>query len=168
MSKRLIYISVLAASAGLALHQAGLAQDSKLSAQDRSFMMEAAKGGMMEVQMGHLGHERASSPAVKELAQRLTADHTMASQELMALAKQKGVTLPPDKKSPMPAGLSSRTGADFDREFTRMAVTDHEKDIATFEKEASSGSDQDVKAWASKTLPTLHAHLDAAKAIPAK
>jgi uncharacterized protein DUF4142 len=37
--------------------------------------------------------------------------------------------------------------------------------IAEFEKEANSGRDPDVKAWASKTLPTLRAHLDGAKAL---
>ena len=46
-----------------------------------------------------------------------------------------------------------------------MAVSDHEKDIAEFEKEASSGTNGDVKAWASKTLPVLRAHLEAARAL---
>lgn len=40
--------------------------------------------------------------------------------------------------------------------------TEHEKDIAAFEKQANdkgSAEDADVKAWAEKTLPTLKEHL---------
>jgi putative membrane protein len=36
---------------------------------------------------------------------------------------------------------------------------DHKNDIAEFQKEAKSGDDRDVKAWAAKTLPTLQGHL---------
>jgi len=130
--------------------------------------MEAAKGGMMEVQMGHMGQEKGTSSGVKALAKQLVDDHTKANDELMSLAKQKGITLPADNAPAMPKGLNGKSGDDFDREFARMAVDDHQKDIAAFEKEANSGTDPDLKAWASKTLPTLHSHLDAAKALPAK
>jgi putative membrane protein len=42
-----------------------------------------------------------------------------------------------------------------------MMVTDPEKTVASFEKEAKSGTDADVKSFASKTLPTLKKHLKA-------
>jgi len=45
-------------------------------------------------------------------------------------------------------------------------IDDHSKVIAAFEKEIASGSDPDVKAWASKTLPTLREHLSEARALP--
>ena len=66
------------------------------SAQDRKFMMDAAKGGMMEVNAGKLALKSGSSAATKSFGQRLIDDHTKANNELMALAKQKGVTLPSD------------------------------------------------------------------------
>jgi putative membrane protein len=125
------------------------------------FMEDAAKGGMHEVHMGHLGIERGQSQAVKGFSQRLINDHTMANQELAALAKQKGVSLPGDVSIP----LAVKSGADFDKEFGRAMIEDHQKDISAFEKEASSGSDPDVKNWASKTLPTLRAHLAEAQAL---
>ncbi len=137
----------------------------KLSSQDRKFMMDAATGGMMEVQMGHMGQEKGSSQGVKSFSQRLIDDHTKANNELKTLAQQKGVTLPPDNPSTISKKLSSKTGIAFDQEFARMAVADHQKDIAAFEKEASFGSDPDVKAWAIAALPTLRGHLDTAKAL---
>jgi len=138
-----------------------------LSEQDRQFIQEAAKGGMREVHMGRLGLERGMSLEVKGLSQRLVNDHDNGNKELAALAKQKGVTLPGDDAqmvNSMP--IANTSGADFDKEFARIMVEDHEKDIAAFEKEASSGSDPAIKNWASKTLPTLRAHLDEAKALP--
>ena len=62
--------------------------------------------------------------------------------------------------------IASKNGTEFDREYARMMVEDHQKDIAAFEREASSGSDPDVKAFAMETLPTLRAHLQAAQTLP--
>ena len=42
-------------------------------------------------------------------------------------------------------------------------VQDHKKDIAEFQKEANSGSDPDIKNFASQTLPTLQHHLQLAQ-----
>jgi putative membrane protein len=138
-----------------------------LSAQDRMFMENAAKGGMQEVHMGRLGIERGQSEAVKGLCQRLINDHNTANKDLEALAKQKGVTLPADDAKVVSSiPLATKSGSDFDQEFVKMIVEDHQKDIAAFEKEASSGSDPDLKNWASKALPTLRAHLTEAQAIP--
>ena len=57
-------------------------------------------------------------------------------------------------------------GAAFDREYARMMVKDHEEDVALFRKEAQSGKDADLKAYAQKTLPTLEEHLQMAKQLP--
>ena len=137
-----------------------------LSDQDQKFLQNAAKGGMMEVHMGQLGLERGGSPAVKALSQHLVNDHNAANKELTALAKQKGVSLPGDDAR-MAASISfaSKSGGEFDKAFASAAVEDHQKDIAEFEKEASSGTDPDLKNWASKTLPTLRAHLAEAQAL---
>jgi putative membrane protein len=47
-------------------------------------------------------------------------------------------------------------------------VKDHREDIAEFQKEANSGDDSDVKAFAAKTLPTLQEHLKLAQETDAK
>jgi len=155
------------AAAVLALASFSSMAAQNLSEQDQKFVQDAAKGGMMEVHMGQLGMERGASPAVKSLSQHLINDHKAANQELAALAKQKGVSLPGDDAQ-MAASMpfANKTGDDFDKAFARSAVEDHQKDIAEFEKEASSGNDPDLKNWASKTLPTLRAHLAEAQSLP--
>src|ERR1700692_2808049 len=63
-------------------------------ASDQHFMMNAAQGGMAEVQLGTLAREHASSQAVKDFGQRMIDDHSKAGDELKALAAQNNVTLP--------------------------------------------------------------------------
>ena len=141
------------------------AHGQQLSAQDRTFIEDAAKGGVREVYMGHLGIERGQSQAVKGFSQRLINDHNMANQELATLAKKKGVMLPGNDAKMISMPLEIKSGADFDKEFARAMIEDHQKDISMFEKETSSGNDPDVKNWASKVLPTLRAHLAEARAL---
>src|ERR1700739_5050393 len=65
-----------------------------LSGGDKTFATEAADGGLAEVQLGQLALQKASSPQVKEFAQRMVTDHTQANQELMQLATSENLTLP--------------------------------------------------------------------------
>lgn len=129
---------------------------------DSAFIMKAAQGGMAEVELGNLAKEHASSSDVKDFGQKMVDDHGKANDELKALAGQKNVTLPTavDAKSKaMMDKMSKMNGGAFDRAYVKDMVADHKQDIAEFKKEANSGKDPDVKAWASKTLPTLENHL---------
>ncbi|MEP6810296.1 MAG: DUF4142 domain-containing protein [Chthoniobacterales bacterium] len=126
---------------------------SKLSADDRTFIMDAAKGGMDEVQMGKMAEQKGKSADVKNIGKTMVTDHSKANNELMTLAKTKGVKVDSHAK------MEKMSDANFDSAYLNEMVKDHEKDIADFEKEAKNGSDPEVKAWAKKTLPTLKKHL---------
>lgn len=142
------------------------ARGADLTSQDRKFMEEAAKGGMMEVHMGHLAVSQGMDPAVKKFGERMVKDHTKANHEFADLAKKKSLTLPPDDPNMVDKSLAKKTGADFDKAYGKDMVKDHEDDIAAFEKEVNSGTDPDIKKLASKTLPTLRSHLAEAKTLP--
>jgi putative membrane protein len=47
-------------------------------------------------------------------------------------------------------------------------VSDHVKDVNAFKRQSTSGKDPDLKAWATKTLPTLEEHLKLARETNAK
>jgi len=129
---------------------------------DHKFAMAAAMGGMMEVELGRLAAEKGASDEVRQFGQRMVDDHTKANEELMQLASSKGMTLPtaPDPKHASETQkLSALTGEKFDREYVKMMVKDHKKDVGEFQKEASRGADPDLKAFASRTLPTLQEHM---------
>jgi len=141
----------------------------KMSSADRKFVLAAAHGGMAEVELGQLATKNGSSDAVKQFGQRMVEDHGKANEELKQLAAGKGITLPTslDKKHKQTYSHMSRlTGQNFDHAYAADMVKDHQKDVSEFEKEATSGTDPDVKAWAAKTLPTLQEHLRMAQSLP--
>ena len=140
-----------------------------MSSQDRNFLMDAAMGGMMEVELGRLATTNGTSEAVKQFGQRMVDDHSKANAELMSLATTKGITLPTEldeKHRAHVTKLSSLTGADFDREYSKMMLSDHKKDVAAFERQSARGADTDLKTFATNTLPTLREHLQIAGALP--
>jgi putative membrane protein len=134
-----------------------------LSAKDKSFMKEAAQGGMMEVDMGKMAQQKGKSADVKKIGSTMVADHSKANAELMAIAKKKGVDLSKEK-----AKMEHLNDATFDKEYINAMVKDHEKDLSAFQAEAKNGSDADVKAFASKTSAVIKKHLDMVKAAQAK
>lgn len=139
-----------------------------LAKDDSTFVMKAAMGGMMEVQAGNMAQTNAMNDRVKSFGMMMVNDHTKANSELMALASGHGMTvptdLPPDMKKHGDAMMKMQ-GKNFDSHYMSMMLNDHKKDIALFEKQAKSGADADLKAFAEKTLPTLKMHLDSAQAI---
>lgn len=61
--------------------------------------------------------------------------------------------------------LQKLSGAEFDREYMKHMVADHEKTVSDFKKQAGSGKDPELKGFAAKTLPTLQEHLDMAQKL---
>lgn len=148
-----------------------LAADSKVDMSDKSFMNDAAEGGIAEVNAGQAAQSKSSNPDVKAFGEHMVTDHTKANEELKALAATKSVELPTSPSLVQQAKaklLDRKSGADFDSSYADLMVTDHKKTVKLFEKEASEGDDADVKAFASKTLPTLKMHLKMAEELKAK
>ena len=61
--------------------------------------------------------------------------------------------------------LAKLSGAEFDRAYVREMVAGHKKAVDAFTMESTSGKDNDVKAWATKTLPTVREHLPMIESI---
>src|SRR2546421_6136272 len=131
----------------------------KLSVADKAFMMNAAKGGMMEVEWGKLAAQNGQNADVKKFGNRMVTDHSKANSELMALAKEEGVSLPAAKS---PGKWKS------DKDYMDMMVKDHQADLAEFQKEAQSGTDPDLKKFAEKYSKVVSAHLKLAQETQGK
>ncbi len=61
--------------------------------------------------------------------------------------------------------LQRLSGAAFDREYVKDMVRDHEEDVKEFQKEANNGQNEQIKSFASRTLPVLQEHLSRIKSI---
>jgi putative membrane protein len=129
-------------------------KSSSLSAQDKTFIKKAAKGGLMEVAMGNMAEQNAKSDDVKSFGKRMVTDHSKANEELKGIAEKKGVTI--SDKEPTEKWTSDKT-------YMNAMVKDHEKDLSEFREEASKGSDPDVKKFADDTAKVIQEHLDLAK-----
>jgi putative membrane protein len=134
-----------------------------------TFVKQAAQGGMTEVELGKVAQSKAQDPAVRKFAEDMVKDHSEANEELAALAKGKGLTVPSSLDAEHKAivqKLSAKSGADFDAAYSKQMVEDHDKTLALFQG-ATKSSDLDVAAFAKKTLPTLKEHRQMADKLPA-
>ncbi len=138
---------------------------------DSEFAVKAASGGMTEVELGRMAQQKAQNAEVKKFAAQMVEDHSKANEELKALAASKNITLPTapgeDHRKDIDE-IAKLSGADFDKKYISFMKEDHEEDVKEFRKAADDAKDPDLKAFASKTLPTLQMHLDMVTALDKK
>jgi len=142
-----------------------------LTAPEKEFLANAGRGGMLEVQLGNLATQKASSTDVKQFGERMATDHSHLGQKLQQLASNLNVTLPQDLKPEQQAVVSrleKLSGKAFDREYMKQMVNDHVKDISEFERAGSQATNVDIKQFVSEALPTLREHLKLAREISGK
>jgi len=154
-------------AAGLGAQQRGEQQAGSIKA-DSAFIMEAASGGMMEVQLGQLAQKQATSSAVKQFGQRMVTDHSKANKQLEKVASQGGLTPPAElmpKHQQAVSQLSSKSGSEFDKAYMSEMVKDHAEDVRKFEDASKSAHSEAVGKFAKQTMPTLEKHLSLAKRV---
>lgn len=135
-----------------------------------NFWNEAAQGGLAEVALSNLALQRSQNEPVRQFAQEMVTAHTAANNELMSLATGKNVTLPTSmdaKHQSAMTKLSGKAAGDFDRDYMKTMVKDHEKIVKLFQDQSQNGTDANAKAWAAKTLPALQSRLQMARSVNA-
>lgn len=130
---------------------------------DKSFLESAAKAGMEEVAVSQTALPHLANAQVKEFATMMVSDHSGANQELATLAARKGVTLPTKQKDTDKWEKKKEKG--YDEDYMEKMVKDHKEAVELFTKASKKSDDSDVQAFATKTLPTLEAHLAKAKEL---
>jgi putative membrane protein len=134
---------------------------------DQKFIEDAIQGNLAEVQIGQLAQQKTQSDEVKSYGEMLVTDHQANNEKAKQVANQIGVS-PPNESAKQNADydkLAKLSGAAFDREFAKMTVMDHKKDVAKFQREAKKVRGP-LGDYASETLPTLKKHLQAAEKLP--
>src|SRR5215213_7547198 len=102
-----------------------------LSKDDSAFVMEAAVGGLMEVQAGQLAQQNAQNQRVKDFGGMMVTDHSKANDELKSYAAGHGITLPTDlpaDKQKHIDAMKNMKGAAFDKHYISMMLDDHKED----------------------------------------
>jgi putative membrane protein len=138
---------------------------------DQKFVDMAAQTDMLEAHLGQMAADQAAGQDVKDYAQMLVTDHTANYQQLTVLAAKDGFTIPKGLDAAhdrMIAPFEKLKGAAFDSRYIHEMIAGHTEAIGVFTKEAADAQNEDLKAYASATLPTLHKHLDSAKDLEKK
>lgn len=137
---------------------------SKTDHKTTAFLKDAVRDNEAEIAMADLALSKAQNAELKSFAQQLKTDHSQAQTQLTTLAQTHGVAVDLKAEHKM-TKLEKLSGADFDKEFVLMALKDHQKDIAKYEKAAKDVQASDVKSFAQQTLPKLQQHLQHAATV---
>ena len=141
-------------------HAAATAAKDALDQEDKTFVKEAAIGGMAEVELSRIA-QKSENADVKRFADRMIQDHTKANEQLTSIATGLGVDLPKTLDSEherMREKLQTLHGKAFDDQYMHGMVEDHNKAVKLFQQEQRSGRNTELKQFAQKTLPTLEEH----------
>ena len=149
-------------SAGASSMGTEMRSSGKLNSADEKLLKELAQANLTEINAGKMAEQKSDNAEVKTFAQKMITDHSKSLDELKQIAQAKGVSLPnePDSKQlAMEKKLSALSGAQFDRQYIDQSGRRAHRDTHRLLQRASSrAEDADLKAYASKTLPTVESH----------
>ena len=129
------------------------------------FIQEAGAAGMKEVELGKLAQSKAVNQGVKAYGTMMVSDHAKANADLKTLANSRNLTLAASPEGTAAATeLGKLSGTNFDVAYVKMMIADHTKTVEMFNM-ATRSSDPEVKAYATKYLPALKAHLTQVSAL---
>lgn len=135
---------------------------------EADFLVTAASGSMMEVQLGRLAQSNSQNKRVKAFGAMMIKDHEAEGRKLKTLAAGKNIVLPDsvsNRQRNEIEGLKTKKGIDFDKAYIVLMVNDHKDDIQEFEKEARKATDPQVTAFVNSSLEILRRHLDSANGL---
>jgi putative membrane protein len=139
-----------------------------LSPLDQQFIVDAARGGLIEVSLGQLAAQKGTTDAIQKYGQQMAQEHTKANNQLIQLAKQKGITPPTDlgKYEVVRSHIAQLSGADFDRAYANEGgINGHLESLAVYNRQAELGQDPDLRRFADQTLPIIRRHFEQAQTL---
>jgi putative membrane protein len=142
-----------------------------LSKGDQTFVAKVSQGGMFEVEASKVGEDSAQAQDVKDLATAEVHDHELVGSKLKSITSANGVDLPSDLNADFSARLTrlkALSGKAFDTAYISEMDRIHALDGAAFAKEAASGQNADLKAFAAETVLIVKRHIGALHGTPNK
>ncbi len=160
----------LLAVAALALSCAGtssmMADSDEDSPSVPPFAIRAARMDADEIETGRLAYARAYDGSVRDFAKTMVVDHTRADGDLRVLARERGWTLPEGADAEHRVlfdELEHVPSEDFDAVYMRAMVSDHVDAVSQLQRYLRTGDDDDLVAWARRTLVMEQKHQDLAQ-----
>lgn len=135
---------------------------------DSDFLIDATEINLTEIEMGKLAEQKSTNVEIKKLGKMLVEEHMASNSEIKTMAASKNYSIPTSiTKDGLEEfnQLKEKTGVDFDKKFVNEIIDHHQKAIDEYSKAAERAADPEVKAWASKNVSSLTAHIQHAKML---
>lgn len=131
------------------------------SENDADFLVNTAEFYLQEIELCRIAQRKAGNSEVKELAREIEQSRTKSFIKLRDLAEKKLVSVP--LIIPYPVSdkweIEAKKGPAFDKEYFVVTVEGNKRSIKEFERVANQSADNDVKNWATNSLPMLKENL---------
>jgi putative membrane protein len=153
----LIRIGILVLSSVVAVHAADT-----FSEADKAFVAKVSQGGMYEVELGKLAATKALDQDIKDQGNTEAHDHMLVGDKLKSIVESNGMEFPTQLNAEFQARLnaiSSLPANKFESAYIEDMKKIHAADGAAFAKEATSGTNPDLKAFAAETYRIVQRHL---------
>ena len=144
-----------------------------LSSQDKQFLEKLAKSSEGEVALGKYVEQKATTPQVREFAERMVHDHSILDAQAKKVFADFGLQPPPPDtagQQKLQAELDKESGKKFDDTYIDAQIKEHEQDLSLITPEADHGqklvpSDPTVSELAEEVRPVVYQHLKLAQQV---
>ncbi len=147
-------------------------REENVSAQDRTFVNEITLSNRTEIVLSNMALTRATNDSVRMYAQMMIADHTNAENELKDLVDDLDIDLPADSLNAMGATMRTTlmglTGRAFDSAYISGQVPAHQASLQIAENEINTGTNGQLRNYATSKQPVIRMHLTLAETIAAR
>ena len=160
MVRRAAWISTLAfvtLAVAAPAHAAGPMSDA-----DKAFVAMVSQGGMYEVALGTVAQTRGATQDIRDQGNTEAHDHALVGDKLKGIVTGAGLPFPDKLNGDFQARLDkikALAGAAFDAAYVADMKKIHEADGAAFAKEATAGTNPDLRAFAAETHRIVERHL---------
>jgi putative membrane protein len=138
---------------------------------DQQFVVKALAGDVAEIKFSENAVKNAENSDVRKFAQRMVDDHTKNKDKLLEIAKTMKVAvvegLEKGRRTEM-VRLMKLKGVEYDREYIRCMIDDHEKALKMYETWSTKAKDSEVRDVAIKAVGVVKGHLRTARDLQAK
>ena len=143
--------------------------DPSLNAADKTFLENAARANMTEIEFGTLPADKGSDSLVVAFAQHMIDEHTTAQDELEDIRDDyDNIDWPEEMDQEhldIMSGLDTLEGYQFDSLYIASQVMDHEAAESLFQNASDNATETQIKSYAAKYLPHIQEHLSRADSV---
>ena len=133
-----------------------------MSDADKTFVAKVSQGGMYEVELGKVAEKQGATQDIRDQGNTEAHDHTLVGDKLKGIVTGAGMDFPSKLDAEFQARLdkiSALKDEAFDTAYVEDMKKIHAADGAAFAKEAKSGTNPDLKAFAAETHRIVERHI---------